>query len=495
MTLTRATGPAPWYEARPWQTNAVLLLLGGLLFALTRQLISEYQSFTIGYSGVSGWSAIVFLAACLIILTCPTDRYTFAIILTVAIACRLVTLFPEPGMSSDVYRYAWDGVVQHAHINPYRYVPGDAALKFLREPNQDLFDSMNRRDYARTIYPPAAQVLFYLITFISPTMTCMKTIMVFFEGLTVYALLELMKHMGIRREQALLYAWCPLLIWEIGGSGHLDSAAMAYMALALLFRYRRRPVLTGVFLGLAVLTKLYPLVLLPALMLPRKPADGEGEPASSWEILKPAAWDWTMPATVLTMAVVGYSAYSSVGRLVFGFLTGYAQEEGLKSGARFFLLELAQHVPGFTHLPTGAFYVFAALVFAALTVWSLRVARAQDRAAFLTPAMGLAVALMLLFSPHYPWYIIWLLLFFTLRPSLALLTYLMGFFYLFTTELADPGPKMYLLNKYLYGAVLIACIIEAALRTGRMQRWFRTRSAGRRAGSVPSDQPLHEATP
>ena len=117
-------------------------------------------------------------------MTQPVNRYTFAIILAVAIACRLVTLLPEPFMSSDIYRYAWDGVVQHAHISPYRYVPGDPALMALRGPNQNLFDHINRRDYAHTIYPPVAQFLFFLITFLNPTVTFMKLAMILMEGLT-----------------------------------------------------------------------------------------------------------------------------------------------------------------------------------------------------------------------------------------------------------------------------------------------------------------------
>ena len=185
--------------------------------------------------------AVLYLTACWLVLTRPVDRYTFPIIITVACACRIVTVYADPFLSSDIYRYTWDGVVQHAHISPYRYVPGDKVLAFLREPNLELFNNMNRRDYARTIYPPAAQFLFYLVTFISPTVVCMKTFMILFEGLTAWALVKLFNHLGYRREQLLLYAWCPMLIWEIGGSGHLDSVAMAYIALALLFRFRLRP--------------------------------------------------------------------------------------------------------------------------------------------------------------------------------------------------------------------------------------------------------------
>jgi hypothetical protein len=455
------TKPLPWHVARAWQTNAALLLIGAGMLMLARQLISEYDHFTIGFSGVSGLSVTLYVAACLLILTGPTDRFTFPIILVVAIACRLVTIYPEPYLSSDVYRYVWDGVVQHAHISPYRYVPGDPALSFLRAPNQDTFDNINRRDYARTIYPPAAQVIFYLITFISPTVTFMKTAMVLFEGLTMVALVGCLKHLGLRREQSLLYAWCPILIWEVAGSGHLDAVAIAFISLALLFRYRRQPVVTGLFLGLAVLTKLYPIVLLPALLM-----RGAASRGSSLR-----GWDWKMPATVFSLVAAGYAAYSSVGMLVFGFFGGYVKEEGIETGSRYFLLELAQQVPGLNHLPTAAFLVFCAFVFAGLTAWSLHVAsEAGSDRAFLGPAFALASALMFLFSPHYAWYILWLLPFYSLAPNLTILTYLMGFFYLFTTDLADPGPKMFLLNKYLYGTVAIAFIINLGLRGWPLHR-------------------------
>ena len=451
------TKTLPFHASRAWQTNAALLLIGAGMLALARQLVSENDHFTIGHSGVSGYSVVLYVAAIVIILTSKVDRFTFPIILAVAIACRLVTIYDDPALSSDVYRYAWDGVVQHAHINPYRYVPGDKALTFLRAPNQDLFDNMNRRDYAHTIYPPAAQVIFYLITFISPTMTFMKTAMVLFEGLTMWALVALLREMGVRREQALIYAWCPLLIWEIGDSGHLDSVAMAFIALALLFRYRRKSVVTGLFLGLAVMTKMYPLVLLPALMM-RKSAGSGLLPTSQ------RRWDWKMPGVVLGLIVAGYAAYSSVGKLVFGFLGGYVEEEGMQSGARYFLLQLTQEIPGLHRLSASFFLGFSVVVFAALTVWALKVARDLDGKAFLVPAFALAFALMLLFSPHYPWYIVWLVPFLALVPSLTVLTYVSAFFYLYTTELAEPGPKMFLANQYLYAMVLGAAIIETVLR-------------------------------
>jgi alpha-1,6-mannosyltransferase len=441
-----------WSIARPWQTNAALLLIGTALFFLTRQLVSEYDHFTIGFSGVSGWSCILYLAAAFLVLTQPVDRLTFPIIFTVAIVCRVAVLFSEPYLSSDIYRYVWDGIVQHAHISPYRYVPGDSVLTFLRGPHQDIFDNINRRDYAHTIYPPSAQALFYLITWVSSTVTFMKTVMVLFEGVTMYALVTLLHYFGIRREQTLIYAWCPLLIWEIASSGHLDSAAMAFISLALLARYRKQSVLTGLFLAIAVLLKLYPLVLLPALY--RRD-------------------DFKMPATVIAVVAIGYAAYSSVGLLVFGFLGGYIQEEGVATGSRYFLLEFAKQIPGLHNLTTGTYAIFCAAVFAAIMWWCWHTAgqqgidklnhfKAGGDAAFLPPAFALAAALMFLFSPHYAWYIIWLVPFLTLMPNLPVLTYLLGFFYLYTTALAEPGPKMFLANEILYAAVLVTFLFQLA---------------------------------
>jgi len=518
---TTTNRPTPWHHARPGHTNAALAVLGLILFLLSRHLIAEYDNFTIGFSGTSGWSVWVYLAAVLVILLGPVDRLTFPIILTVAIACRLATLYADPVLSSDVYRYVWDGVVQHAGINPYRYVPGNPALTFLRDPNIDVFNSMNRRDYAHTIYPPFAQILFNFLTFISPTMTFMKTAMVLFEGLTLWALIQILHHLGIRREQTLIYAWCPLLIWEIAGSGHLDSAAMALFTLAILFRYRQRPILTGLFLALAVLTKMYPLALFPALYN-RHPIRRTVDPTTGHTIITILpGLEWKMPAVMLTLAVALYALYSSVGMGVFGFLGGYVQEEGMQTGTRYFLLEQLQHLPGLGNLPTSLYYAICVLILGILSIWALRTSsplpglqpsplpepagtianritntipadipaatateslaqqlRPHHPAAFLCPATVLPFVLMLLFSPHYPWYVAWLIPSMALLPNFPVFAYVLGLFYLCYTALAAGyGPKQFLLNQRLYTGVLIATLLYLALR--RWPRHLQLRPATR----------------
>ncbi len=465
-------------DLRAWVTNAVLCVLGFGLLLLTREYVWEYGGvghFVIGGSGCSGWSVWLYVAALVVVWTQPVNRATFGIVIGFAIALRAAILFTEPFSSSDMYRYVWDGIVQHAGVNPYRYVPGDKALAFLRAPYQDVFDSINRRDYAHTIYPPVAQMVYWLVTFVSPTVIGMKAAMVGFECVGVSALLALLRAMGRRREEIVMYAWCPLLVWEIAGGGHVDAVVIAFVSLALLSRYREQRWLTAFFFALAVFTKFYPIVLLPAVYVRR---------------------DWKLPAVLVGVGAAGYAVYSSVGMGVFGFLSGYSKEEGIDSGARFFLLDWAQRVKGLESLPVSVYGVFCVAVLGVLSVWAWRNAsvefpsgakarslwtdsmdglkavpfkavsskdksrfpagmtiRKTSTPAFLRAAMMLGFALMLLFSPHYPWYIVWLVPLLVLAPSLPLLAYVLGFFYLFTTQLADPGPKMFLLNEILYGGV------------------------------------------
>ena len=428
----------PAWPATAIGTNVALIFLGCLLLGLSHHLAIEFNHFVIGYSETSLCALITFLGAALLVTRQPVDRWTLPIILMCAVLCRLVLLLPPPHLSSDIYRYVWDGAMQHHGINPYRYVPADPHLAVFRD--RIIYPNINRKEYAVTIYPPVAQMFYFVATTFAAALTSMKMAMYAAEAVTVYVLIEMLKQLGLRREQVLLYAWSPLLIWEVGSSGHLDGFLTALLALALLFRLRNQPVLTGIALGAAVMTKFYPLVLLPALWRRR---------------------DWRMPLTVVAVIVISYLPYLSVGKRVFGFAGGYVQEEGLNSGSRYFLLELVHHVPGLANLPAAIYYVFCLLCFCPLLWWCWKLSD-QGGAEFLRPAAAMAFTLMLLFSPHYPWYVIWLVPFVVLRPGFTMGVYLCVIFYGFTTWWSEPGAKMFFLSKWMYGAVAVAAMLQWA---------------------------------
>lgn len=439
----RTTG---WHAGDARVTNGTLVLLGLVLVALAHQFTREIEHFSIGFDKTSLTSVLVYFLAVLVVRTQPVNRATLGIIIGFSIPMFVATYLTDPYLSSDIYRYVWDGMVQHHFINPYRFVPGNPALTWLRAPNQEIFDNINRRDYAPTIYPPVAQMLYWLATYFAPSVAAMKLMMLGFLALTAWVLALILRQLGRSTSDLLILLWCPLLVWEVGCAGHVDAVVCGLVSLALLFRLRRQPALCGLFLGMAVMTKFYPLLLLPALYQRR---------------------DWKMPAAVAGVCVAGYALYSSVGMRVLGFMQGYTKEEGIDSGSRFFLLDYLHSLPGLAGLPKGAFMAFSAAVLGCLVLWAWRYATDERDAgissegsrngdpmpvpAFVKAAAMLAFALMLLFSPHYAWYNVWLVPFIVLLPYLPLLGYTLVFFYGYTTALAAmPGPQMFLLNERIY---------------------------------------------
>src|SRR3984957_10279101 len=438
-------------------TNRALALLGLAMVALCWQGVDEIHHFVIGFGLVAMLQALLYLVAVWVVLNQPADRRTIVIILVCAIACRLVCLFSPPFLSSDIFRYVWDGQVQAAGINPFRYIPADSHLAFLRD--LEIYPHINRRSYAHTIYPPGAQMLFLLITRIGESVRWMKTAIVGLEALTIWALVELLRGVGLRREQVLIYAWQPLLFWEVASSGHVDGAALPLIVLALLFYVRHRPAATGVALAAATLIKLYPIVLFPALY-----------PRSDWRR------NWKMPVSLVGIIAVGYACYLSVGRHVLGFLPEYAKEEGLESGSRYFLLTLARHSLHWEALPTGAFYAFAALLLLGLSLWAWLTSESAALTA-IRCSFVLAAPLILLFSSHYPWYYLWLLPFVSVIPYVPMLYFVTACFYLYTTSLANPGPAMYYMFEWLYATTaLLALWCMGA-------RWLNVRLSGGRAAT------------
>ncbi len=317
-------------------------------------------------------------------------RWTIWMVIAVAVAMRAMTLAAPPLLSTDVYRYVWDGRVQLAGINPYRYLPIAPELAFLRD--DTVFPRINRADYAHTVYPPAAQGIYAVAAAITPGVFGMKLMMTAFDGLAMVVLAWLLRVAGREPAELLIYAWLPLTVWEFAGNAHIDAAAAGLLALALLFAVRGRVVWTGIVLAFATLTKFLPAVVLPAFWRPR---------------------DWRLPiAFVVTLAVL-YVPYVTVGWRVFGFLGGYVSEEGVENGHGIFLLQLLSSVVVLPGWAAAAYIVLALSVLAVLAAWFAfgGALPAAPRARLLQQARQaviLGAVVLVAVSPHYPWYFGWL---------------------------------------------------------------------------------------
>lgn len=323
------------------------------------------------------------------------DRHSLlAVILVGAVTMRLALLFSEPYLSTDIYRYIWDGRVQAAGINPYRYVPSAPELANLRD--AAIYPHINRADYAVTIYPPAAQAVFLAITRAGESVLAMKLGLLAFEAALVAVLLALLSRLGRPQAHIAAYAWHPLPIWEIAGSGHIDVAMCALLMAGLLLFVDGRKLLAGVAVTLGALVKPTALLALPVFWRP---------------------WSMRLPIVVVLVVLLAYLPYLSVGSGVFGFLWGYIDEEGLASGRGFSVLWLIERITG--HLPSASIYV--ALAAGIMLCLAIAVAFRSDRSprASIACLSWLLVVFLILVSPHYPWYFLVLVPLLAIHPLAA----------------------------------------------------------------------------
>src|SRR6266481_7637483 len=179
-------------------TNVLHAVIGSILLILYRiGLHSRGTADIVWFIKLALVQSVLYLIAAWLIVRAGSARSTLFIVLALAGIFRLSIVFAPPYLSDDIYRYVWDGRVQAAGINPYRYIPADAHLRNLRD--EAIYPKINRRDYAHTMYPPAAEFMFFLTTRISESVTWMKLTIVGFELITVWLLMELLASFGMPR--------------------------------------------------------------------------------------------------------------------------------------------------------------------------------------------------------------------------------------------------------------------------------------------------------
>src|SRR5438270_495098 len=187
-------------------------------------------------------------------------RIGLPIVLGFALTMRLLLVGQEPFLSTDIYRYIWDGRVQAAGINPYAYVPADPALATLRD--GAIYPHINRADYALTAYPPLAQMFFLAITRLAETLTMMRLAMIACEVAIIAVVIDLLRRLDLPVTGVVAYAWHPLAIFEIAGSAHVEALMIALMMAGVWLLVRARRVLGAVAVALAMLVKPYALFVL-----------------------------------------------------------------------------------------------------------------------------------------------------------------------------------------------------------------------------------------
>jgi Glycosyltransferase family 87 len=429
---------------------------------------------------------VAFIAAAWLLRRVPV-RTAIALIFLGGTAIQVAALSSPPQGSTDAYRYVWDGKVQAAGFDPYEYVPASAHLADLRNsflfpshpsqavryaedihcvsasyvkrvPAWDLAAGCTRlnRPTVPTIYPPVAEAYFLGVHFLPGGSTSTLPLQAAAAGFALATSGVLV--FGLRRmrrdvRMACLWSWCPTVALEAGNNAHVDIVAVFACAAALLVlasaRTEARTVLGGVLLGLAVATKVTPVLAVPAVLRRR----------------------WlTVLASAGSAVVVVYTPHLfAVGRKVVGYLPGYLQEEGYSSGSRFGIIGLV--------FSGKAATVVAVLILAAVGLLVLRFSDPSRpwRGALVMTGAALAVA-----TPHYQWYALLLVMLVALDGEPEWLTFAAGAYYA-----AEPQLGRYSLPWKYHDAVAYGLPVLVVLGG-----WLVRRSAAWLPALVPAAVPV-----
>ena len=343
--------------------------------------------------GISAGFAYWLAAACFESVRIATHRKACVFWLT-AVVLRVLILPITPG--DDVWRYRWEGMIQHHGFNPYQVSPDSPEFADLR--NAD-WAKINHRDYP-AIYPPLTETIFAAVAAAGNSLWLYKAFFALADLAGIAVLRQLLVRSGFAAEQAAWYAWNPLVIYTSAGAAHFDSL----MILALLGAIwaldgcvgpparlgnpclgKRVSGLCGMcalLLGIAIAIKIAPLALLPVWLFALQ------------------SWRRVLLLLPVIFAPLGISA------LIYGFPSIPVFSTLLEFGASFRVNDpfwwMVEAMGGARASENNVLYgIFGAMTCAALAYWFRR-----DWRRGLLWVWGAA----LLLSPVvHAWYVIWVL--------------------------------------------------------------------------------------
>jgi len=315
---------------------------------------------------------------------------TVPALLATALLMRLPLVGSAPSLSADVWRYLWSGHVALRGVNPYLHAVDSPALDALATPFRALVDHA----WMSTPYPPVAQVLFTAVTSLWPgSPAAFQLAAVAFDLAAVLAIARLLVRLERPPSWAILYAWSPLAVVESSHGAHVESAAVALLVLGLVFVLDGRRALAGAALAAAILVKVTPFVVLPAV--------GRRLGVAGWAAAALVAAVATAP---FAAAGTGLAPGDPVGTGLLGALAIYLRQWQTNAGLFGWL---ARALWGLTADPVAAARLVAATV---LGLAALRVVRRTGPGAEAGEVVwGVALlygAFLALAPAVFPWYVL-----------------------------------------------------------------------------------------
>ncbi len=424
----------PWY----WRwglAGAGLVGLHFFLLWLSPQFAYERDIASypiIALVGIEMMAGVLYLLAVWEIARAPQSKGLLIWMFLVGVLLRVAFLASTPMLEDDYYRYLWDGGVTASGSNPYAYAPeqfltdGEVlhvvppSLARLARQSGEVIDRVNH-PHLRTVYPPVSQAAFALAHWIRPwSLLSWRVVLLGFDVATLGLLAMVVHELRLPLLWLAVYWWNPILVKEIFNSGHMDIVVLPFVLGALWLMMRRRPLWATGCLGIAMATKIWPLVLGPVIWRSL---------VRQWRRLILAVSLLALLGGVMLAPIYGAGLDRQSGFLVYG--------QYWEMNDAFFMLvlwgmEALARLMGYAASYGGwGARMVVAMVLVGWIGWLVR--RDHRTSIELWERSLLIVAAVFLLSPaQFPWYYVWIIPFLAIRPrrSLLLLTALLPLYYL-----------------------------------------------------------------
>ena len=317
-----------------------------------------------------------------------------------AVVFRICGLAGGPFYEDDFYRYLWDGYRFATTGTPYGAVPetffSDPAVPAVFH---GILDRINYPELP-TIYAPVTQVVFLFGYWLKPgSVIALQAILILVDLATIALLLRLAPAGNV-----MLYAWCPLVVKEVAFTAHPDGIGVCLLLAAIVLARKHRWWSAAVCLGMAVGTKIFALVLVPLVLV--------GASFGYWVLF------------VVTLSAL-YAPFILQGGAGFDSLLVFAREWEFNSAAFGPFATVLQ--------PFGAKLVLGLVCAVFWGHYYFRYSRSGDRE---IPRGDWLYGIFLMASPVInPWYLLWLLPFAAITPSVSAWTASIAVFLAYVTGL------------------------------------------------------------
>ena len=198
-------------------------------------------------------------------------KLSWVLMVVAGLLFRAIFLGHYPALSQDFFRFIWDGRLLFKGVNPYLFTPNEiinSEVAILTE-IQTLYVGMGSLSQGNfSNYPPIHQMPGFLAAMLSGrsifgTILILRLILILADLGILYYGRKLLGLFQMPKNTIFIYFLNPLVIIEISGNLHFEGLMVFFMLLAFYHIKQNKNMCAGLFMGISILTKLIPVLVLP----------------------------------------------------------------------------------------------------------------------------------------------------------------------------------------------------------------------------------------